>query len=77
MHLAKTLTAAVAALALSAPLALADELLADYVAFIGRGDLYNSKGADKENEFNNQESLWLVITFFILMTLMCDSGVIL
>lgn len=45
MHLAKTLTAAVAALALSAPLALADELLADYVAFIGRDDLYNSKGA--------------------------------
>ena len=45
MTLAKTLLGAVAVLALSAPLALADELLADYVAFIGRDDLHNSKGA--------------------------------
>ena len=35
------------------------------------------QGADKENLFNNQESLYLVITAFILMTLMFDSEVIL
>ena len=29
------------------------------------------------NLFNNQEPLWVVILFFILMTLMCNSGVIL
>ena len=33
-------------------------------------------GADKENLFNNQELLQLVIIFCILVTLMCDSGVI-
>ena len=33
--------------------------------------------SDKENLFNNQELLQLVIIFFILMTLMCDLGVIL
>ena len=36
-----------------------------------------SKGADKENLFNNQEFLKLVIVSFILMTSMCDAGVIL
>ena len=30
-----------------------------------------------ENSFNNQELLLLVIISFILMTFMCDSGVIL
>lgn len=45
MNLAKTLVGALTALALSTPVAAADELLADYVAFIGRDDLYNSKGA--------------------------------
>ena len=39
--------------------------------------LHNSKGADKENLINNQESLWLVIIFIILVTLMRDSGGIL
>ena len=33
-------------------------------------------GSDKENLFNNQELLQLVITFFILMTLMFDLGVV-
>ena len=33
-------------------------------------------GAYKENLFNNQELPLLVIIFFILVTLMCDSGVI-
>ena len=37
--------------------------------------LYISLGADKENFFNNQELLYLVIISFILVTLMCDSGV--
>ncbi|CUH89566.1 hypothetical protein PH5382_03513 [Phaeobacter sp. CECT 5382] len=45
MKIGKTVLAAVAALALSTPCAMADELLASYVAFIGRDDLYNSKGA--------------------------------
>ena len=36
-----------------------------------------SQDAEKENLFNNQEILWLVIIPFILITLMCDSGVIL
>ena len=39
--------------------------------------LYISLGANKEKLFNNQELLWLVIISFILMTLMCDSRVIL
>ena len=34
--------------------------------------LYIFYGAVKENLFNNQEVLYLVIIFFILMTLMCD-----
>ena len=33
--------------------------------------------ADKENLLNNQELLKLVIIFFILMTLMCNSGLML
>ncbi len=45
MKIANMILAAAAALALSAPIAKADDLLADYVAFIGRDDLYNSKGA--------------------------------
>ena len=32
------------------------------------------KGADKENLSNNQELLWLVISPFILLTSMFDSG---
>ena len=36
--------------------------------------LYISWGANKENLFENQELLWLVIISFILMTLMFDSG---
>ena len=39
--------------------------------------LYISLCAGKENLFNNQEVLQLIIISFILMTLMCDSGVIL
>ena len=35
------------------------------------------KVLDKENLSNKQELLWLVIISFILMTLICDSGVIL
>ena len=35
------------------------------------------QGADKENLFNNQEFLLLVIISLILMTLLCDSGMIL
>ena len=35
------------------------------------------KGLDKENLSNKQELLWLVIISLILMTLICDSGVIL
>ena len=35
------------------------------------------KKADKENLFNNQELLWLVIISSVLMTFMFDSGVIL
>ena len=34
-----------------------------------------SYGVDRENLFNNQELLQLVIISFILMTLMPDSGV--
>ncbi|MGR3623716.1 hypothetical protein [Pseudophaeobacter sp.] len=45
MKIANMILAAAAALVLSAPIAKADDLLADYVAFIGRDDLYNSKGA--------------------------------
>ena len=32
------------------------------------------EGLTKENLFENQELLWLVIISFILMTLMFDSG---
>ena len=39
--------------------------------------LYISYGADKENLFCNHEFLQLVIIFFILLTLMFDSGVML
>ena len=39
--------------------------------------LYNSYGTDKENLFNNQELLKLVIILFILMTWTCNSEVIL
>ena len=39
--------------------------------------LYISKGTDEENLFNSQELLLLVIISFILVTLMCDSGLIL
>ena len=35
------------------------------------------KVLDKENLSNKQELLWSVIISFILMTLICDSGVIL
>ena len=34
-------------------------------------------GADKENLFDDQEPLKLEIISFILMTLVCDSGVML
>ena len=37
---------------------------------------YNSYGADKENLSINLENIQLVIISFILMTLMCDAGVI-
>ena len=37
--------------------------------------LYISFGADKENLCNNQELCYLVTISFILMTVMCDSGV--
>ena len=37
--------------------------------------LYIYKGADKENLFNNQELLSLVIITFIPVTLMYDSRV--
>ena len=36
--------------------------------------LYIFHGADKENLFNNQELLLLVIISFILVTLMVDLG---
>ena len=36
-----------------------------------------SLGADKENLFNNQKLLWLVIISFIPVTVMFDSGEIL
>ena len=39
--------------------------------------LHISKGANKEKLFSNQELLQLVIISFLLMTLMCDSGMIL
>ena len=39
--------------------------------------LYISYGADKENLFNNQELLLLVVISFILVPLIFDSGVIL
>ena len=39
--------------------------------------LYISCGTDKENLSNNQEHLYLVIIFFILMTSMFVLGVIL
>ena len=35
-----------------------------------------SQGADKENLFNNQELMKLVIICFLLVILMFDSGVI-
>ena len=38
--------------------------------------LFISYGADKENLFNNQELPKLLIISFILVTLMCDLGVI-
>ena len=34
------------------------------------------RGSDKENLFNNQEFLQLVIIFFILMTLIFDLGMV-
>ena len=34
------------------------------------------RNADKENLLINQEFLWLLIIFILLMTLMCDAGVI-
>ena len=37
--------------------------------------LYVSFGTDKENVLNNQELHWLVIISFILLALMCDSGI--
>ena len=37
---------------------------------------YTSLSADKENLFNNQELLLLAIISFILVRLMCDSGMI-
>ena len=36
--------------------------------------LYISYDTNKENLFNNQELLWLVIVSFIFVTLMCESG---
>ena len=39
--------------------------------------LYTLLGTDMENLFNNQELLYFVIIFYILLTLMFDSGVIL
>ena len=39
--------------------------------------LYIYQGAERENLFNSQGLHWLVIIFFILMTLMCNAGVIL
>ena len=39
--------------------------------------LYNSYGADKENLSINLENIQLVIISFIVMTLLCDAGVIL
>ena len=38
--------------------------------------LFISYGADKENLFNNQELPKLLIISFMLVTLMCDLGVI-
>ena len=39
--------------------------------------LYVFRSIERENLFNNQELLWMVIAFFILVTLRCDSGMIL
>lgn len=38
--------------------------------------LYISLDADKKNLFNSQEHLSLVIISFVLVTLMCDLGVV-
>ena len=39
-----------------------------YSPYIPYCSLYISLGAEKENLFNNQELLWLMIIFFILVT---------
>ena len=39
--------------------------------------LFISQGAEKENLRDNQEFLWLLIIFSILITFMFDSGVML
>lgn len=45
MSITRLIIAAATAAALSAPAAMADEMIARYVAFIGRDDLYNSSGS--------------------------------
>ena len=52
-------------------------LLHNFVMYILFCSLYISKVTDEENLFNSQELLFFVIISFILMTVMCDSGVML
>ena len=49
----------------------------NFIMYILFCSLYISKGTDEENLFNSQELLLFVIISFILMTVMCDSGVML
>ena len=49
-----------------------------YIYFVGDAyQLWTAKFGFQENLFTNQKLLLLVIISFILMTLRCDSGVIL
>ena len=49
----------------------------NFIMYILFCSLYISKGTDEENFFNSEELLLFMIISFILMTVMCDSGLIL
>ena len=49
----------------------------NFIMYILFCSLYISKGTDEENLFNSEELLLFMIISFILMTVMCDSGLIL
>ena len=48
-----------------------------FIMYILFCSLYISKVTDEDNLFNSQELLFFVFISFILVTVMCDSGLIL